>query len=61
MTELQKAMITYRAQENISQREMARRCKVSSQTINSVENGLQTPTKLTEMKIRMVMENEKSN
>lgn len=55
MTDLQKAMITYRAKESIGQRELARRCNLSPQTINSVENGLQTPTKMTEAKILLVV------
>ncbi len=55
MTDLQKDMVTYRAKESISQRELARRCNLSAQTVNSVENGLQTPSKMTETKIRLVI------
>ena len=50
-------MVEYRARENISQKEFARRCGVSSQTINSIENGLQEPSRLTVAKIKLVMEN----
>lgn len=55
MNELIRDMINYRARENISQRELAARCNLTLQTINSVENGLQTPSKLTEAKIRLVI------
>lgn len=53
--ELIKKMIEYRAKESISQRELARRVGVSLQTINSIENGLQEPSKLTEAKIYLVI------
>lgn len=53
---LQEEMIRYRAKENISQTELARRCGVTLQTINSVENGNQNPSKVTEAKIRMILE-----
>ena len=55
---LQERMVKYRARENISQKELARRCGVSLQTINSVENGLQEPSKVTEAKINLVIEKE---
>lgn len=58
MNELQKKMIAYRAKENISQTELARRCAVTVQTVNAVENGLQNPSKLTEAKILMVVDDE---
>ncbi len=51
-------MIEYRARERISQGELARRCGVSLQTINSVENGLQSPSKLTRTKIELVLKGE---
>lgn len=52
---LQEEMLSYRAKEKISQHELARRVGVTVQTINSVENGLQKPSKLTETKIRLVI------
>lgn len=58
MGELSKEMILYRAKERISQAELARRCGVSLQTINSIENELQSPSKVTEAKIRLVIEDE---
>ena len=54
--ELSKKMIEYRAKENISQKELANRVGVSLQTINSIENGLQEPSKLTEAKIYLIIE-----
>lgn len=53
---LMEQMITYRAKKRISQKELAARCGVSLQTINSIENGIQDPSKVTEAKIRLVIE-----
>ena len=53
--ELKDEMIEYRAKERISQRELAERVGVSLQTINSIENGLQQPSKLTRAKIYLVI------
>lgn len=58
---LQEEMVRYRAKQKISQTELARRCGVTVQTINSVENGTQTPSKLTETKIRLVLEEAEQN
>lgn len=55
---LMEQMITYRAKERISQKELAARCGVSLQTINSIENGIQDPSKVTEAKIRLVIEDK---
>lgn len=54
--ELIRRMVEYRARESISQKELARRVGVSLQTINSIENGLQEPSKLTEAKIYLVID-----
>ena len=56
---LAERMIEYRAKERIPQKELAERCGVSVQTINSIENGLQTPSKLTEAKINLIIGKEK--
>ena len=58
---LREEMVRYRAKERISQSELARRCGLSLQTINSIENENQTPSELTLMKIKMVLEEEKEN
>lgn len=49
-------IIWYRAKHGLSQDEMAKTCNVSKQTIFNLEHQLQTPTKLTEMKIRLILE-----
>ena len=56
ITKLAEQMITYRARERISQKELARRCGVSLQTINSIETETQTPSRVTEAKIRLVID-----
>lgn len=55
---LQDRMIEYRARERISQTELAERCGVSYQTINSVENGTQDPSKITLAKIELIIGKE---
>lgn len=56
MASLQELMVQYRAKHDLSQGELAKLCGLSLQTVNSVENGLQNPSKLTEQKIRLVVE-----
>ncbi len=56
---LAERMIEYRAKERIPQKELARRCGISTQTVNSIENGLQEPSKLTEAKINLIIGKEK--
>lgn len=58
-SKIQEDMLKYRARERISQKELAQRCGVTVQTINSVENGLQEPSKLTRAKIYLVIGEEK--
>ena len=55
---LKDLMIDYRARHRISQRELAKLAGVSLQTINSVENGMQKPSKVTEAKIRLAIKEE---
>ena len=56
--DLGKAILTYRAKNRLSVRAMADRCGVSTQTIYHIENGLQTPSRITAEKIRLVVEGE---
>ena len=56
MSELREMMLRYRATENISQRELARRANLAVQTINNIERELQNPSELTKMKLRMLIE-----
>lgn len=58
---LQEKMIMYRARERITQTELAHRCGLSLQTINSVENGLQKPSKTTLLKILFVVDKKEEN
>lgn len=58
---LSEQILQFRAKHNISQNTFARMCKVSLQTINSIENGLQTPSKLTVAKIKLAMEGAEQN
>jgi DNA-binding XRE family transcriptional regulator len=52
---LEERMIEYRAKERINQGELAQRCGVSKQTIYSIENGLQEPSRITLAKIELVI------
>ncbi len=54
-------MIEYRAKKRIGQRELADKCGISVQTVCSIETGKQTPTKLTEAKIRLVIDEKEEN
>lgn len=56
MKELEKIMLDYRAKENLSQTAAAEKAGISYQTWNHIENGHQTPSKFTEMKIRNLCE-----
>ena len=47
MSELSERIVTYRAKNGISQTEFAKRCGVSYQTINSIENNRQDPSRIT--------------
>ena len=58
MATLQEKMVLYRARERITQTELAHRCGLSLQTINSVENGLQNPSKTTLAKILLVIDSK---
>ena len=53
---LMEMMVRYRAKHDMTQKELADECKVSVVTVNAVERGLQTPSALTEAKIRLVVE-----
>ena len=55
---LSEEMLRFRAKHGISQKEFAKRCGLTPQTVCNIENGVQEPFKMTEMKIRMEMEKE---
>lgn len=58
---LQDRMVEYRAKERINQSELAKRCGLSVQTINSIENGTQDASKVTIAKIELVVGKEEKN
>lgn len=51
-------MIKYRALHRLTQRDLAAKCGLSVQTINSVETDQQKPSRITEAKIRLVVGEE---
>lgn len=55
---LQDRILEYRAKERLSQADLAKKCGISTQTLNSVENGTQEPGKLTKAKIELVIGKE---
>lgn len=55
---LQDRMVEYRARERLSQAEFAKRCGLSTQTVCSVENGQQDPSRITTAKIELVIGKE---
>lgn len=55
---LQERMIEYRAKERITQSELAERCGLSYQTLNSIEQGKKDPSKVTRAKIELVIGKE---
>jgi DNA-binding XRE family transcriptional regulator len=57
---LPERMLDYRAKNNMSQRELAEKVKVTIQTINSIERGLQEPSRLTRKKIELVIGEEEA-
>ena len=53
---LAEQILQYRAKHRLSQSKMAELCGVSTMTINAVERGIQTPSAVTEAKIRLILE-----
>ena len=58
MNSISTDMILWRAKHSLSQTECAKRAGITLQTWNQVELGQQTPSRLTEAKIRLVIGNE---
>lgn len=56
---LSEDMLRYRAKNKIGQKEFAEKCGLSIQTVCGIETEKQTPSKITEAKIRLVIEEEK--
>ena len=57
---LKEQMIRYRAKHDLTMREMADRVGVSLQTIMMIEHGTQNPSRLTEEKIKIVLEGKEN-
>ena len=53
---LQRKMIVFRAKNNITQKELAKMCSLSEQTVNAVELGTNKPSRITVQKILNVIE-----
>lgn len=52
---LSERMKIYRAKNRVTQKELAKLCGVSAQTIWSVEKGDQEPSEITRIKIELVV------
>ena len=49
-------ILEYRAKHNMTQGQLADKVGVTVQTISNIENGYQTPSRLTEKKLKLVIE-----
>lgn len=58
MGTLAEEMVNYRAKHGISQSRLGELCGINVMTISHIERGLQTPTAVTEAKIRLVINND---
>lgn len=55
---LKDAIALYRAKHNISMKDFAAKCGVSGQTIYNIETVGQSPSKITAIKIKLVLGDE---
>lgn len=58
MKTLAERILEYRAKHDMSAKEFAEKCKLSLQTVYSIENGLQNPGKITRLKIENVLKED---
>lgn len=58
MKTLAERILEYRARHDMSAKEFAEKCKLSLQTVYSIENGLQNPGKITRLKIENVLKED---
>jgi DNA-binding XRE family transcriptional regulator len=62
MKDLATDMFNYRVEHDMSQTDLAKLCRISIQTVNSVENRKQNPSKMTRAKLeRVIYANEGEN
>lgn len=57
---LAEEMTRYRARHRLAQKDLAAQAGVTVQTICNIETGQQTPSRVTEQKIRIAMEEGKN-
>lgn len=55
MRDLATDMFNYRVDHDMSQTDLAKLCRISIQTVNSVENRKQNPSKMTRAKLERVI------
>lgn len=55
MRDLATDMFNYRVDHDMSQTDLAKLCRISIQTVNSVENRKQNPGKMTRAKLERVI------
>lgn len=58
---LSEKMMWYRAEHRLSQQDFADLCGLSKMTISQIEKGNQIPSKITQMKIMLIIEGGKTN
>ena len=56
---IQDEMMRFRANNNLSQEKAAKMANITLQTWNQVELGRQNPSRMTEAKIRLVIDHER--
>lgn len=56
MDELKEKIIFFRAKHRLTQKEFAKICGVTPQTISNIENGYQDAMRVTQLKIEIAME-----
>ena len=60
MADLANRMIEYRAKHRVTQKALGAMCGITTQTVNYIESGRQTPSKVTKAKIELVIGKEQS-
>lgn len=55
---IKKAIVMYRAKHSLSMKAFAEKCGVAMQTIYNIETVGQTPSRVTRMKIEMIIGDE---
>ena len=61
MEKLRERILEYRAKHDMSQEDFANACQLNVMTVNAIENGKGSPSKLTVMKIELVLRKDENN